>query len=683
MNELKERFSLADEIRTRDLWGEARRRAVEERPAGGRPEIARSPDRHRLVTGAVAFAVFAAAALFALGAFRGDIHPRPGPAIDPPPVDLAADLGPGWSEFPPPPEVRSAAATAWTGSQLIVWGGYVFDGGGDKTPTDDGFIFDGESRSWGAMPAGPLSSRSHAAAAWTGEELLIWGGFTGDDCCQPSEMFLNDGAAYDPVAQRWRTLPPAPLGERAPFSVWTGEELIVWGSTGRELYLRDGAAYDPSSDSWRAIAEAPLGLSDATAVWTGEEMIIFGSSLDGNNRSQTPTAIGLAYEPARNMWREISASELSPQAHTVGWPGSGEMIAWDYEHGTAAYDPRTDAWRRLDDVPLRFYECFPQSATIPGHVFGNFCGQLALYSAADDAWTEITRDDLRDWVIEPAAAGSAFLVKAHSFELSDEVGKEFDTRMLAYVPRRPDASGGGRDSSPFVPATETTGDTVQMPLVFPDGTRATLVYAAELRLAELGIQPDVSYVWREDPAPRFPIVFLHDRDAFIARFVEGATPVATINSYRRIEIWAARGNDVERRFWLRYHLPSWTVLVSVQDAVASATDVAAALELRETGSGFPLVQASGPIALAEGFGEAEGPQLGIGDGAADPSRTSLDPLILLSPGGCGVVDEEISPSGEYASLCLGGGRVFVSIYGDAQFVRSAFETTGLEGFLRT
>lgn len=246
-----------------------------------------------------------------------------------------------------------------------------------------------------------------------------------------------------------------------------------------------------------------------------------------------------------------------------------------------------------------------------------------------------------------------------------------------------DLGGGAVDPGSFVPATETTGDTVGMPLVFPDGTRATLVYAEQLRLAELGIQPDVSYVWTEHPPPRFPIVFLHDRYASIARFVEGTKPVGVVISYRSIEIWKARGDDVERRFWLRYHLPSWTVLVSVRDASTSAGEVAAALELRETHSGFPVVGTSGPIELAEGFGEAGGAQLAVGDGTAEPDTVSqLDATIFLSPDGCGVGDDEISPSGDYASLCLGG-RVLASIYGSPSFVRTAFDSTGLEGFLRT
>jgi hypothetical protein len=61
-------------------------------------------------------------------------------------------------------------------------------------------------------------------------------------------------------------------------SVWTGRELIVWGTAVCvNVRPRDGAAYDPATDSWRSIAEGPIELTDATAVWTGSEMIVFGA----------------------------------------------------------------------------------------------------------------------------------------------------------------------------------------------------------------------------------------------------------------------------------------------------------------------------------------------------------------------------------------------------------------------
>jgi hypothetical protein len=517
------------------------------------------------------------------------------------------------------------------------------------------------------------------ASAWTGREFLIWGGT--DLNTYPYEGFV-DGAAFDPVTGRWRTLPPAPIEGRAPMSVWTGKELIVWGTTARVTPRpRDGAAYDPATNTWRRIADAPIELTDGTAVWTGEEMIVFGAALHGGNASETETAIGAAYDPVQDTWRALPPSELSPQASTAAWSGS-EMIAWDYLNGTAAYDPVADRWRVLPRVPIDDYECTPQSVSIPAQaVFGNYCGITPVFSVANDRWRDVSREDLAGWVLEPVAAGSAALILAHGLELSEVPGQTFDTKMLAWVPPAAAEAGGVEDPAPFVPQTGIVGDETRMPVVFPDGTKATVVYPTELDLASLGVQPDVSYVWRDNPPPRFPIVFLHGRDASVASFVDPEGESRLINtSEGGIEVLQARGHDTERRFWIRYELRSWTVLVSVRDALTSAIEVAAALDLRETSSGFPVVTASGPIALAEGFGEAEGPQLAIGDGTAEPDSVSqLDATIFLSPDGCMPGSES---SGTYGSACLGDGAVFASIYGDRDFVAKVIDGLRLEDFVR-
>jgi hypothetical protein len=673
MPELKERFSLADEIGPRDLWGEARRRAAAPeappRAVDWPPALGR-----RLMAAAVALAVFATAAVFAWELSHPERRPQPRQ----PAVDLASELPEGWSELPAPPEVRSGATSAWTGSQLLVWGGYEYVGS-NEDPEDDGFAFDAATRRWGSIPPSPLAGRLDAASAWTGRELLIWGGWDGGFRDPP---YFDDGAAFDPVAGTWRMLAPAPIEARSAFSVWTGEELIVWGSTRRAERLRDGAAYDPSTDSWRTIADGPIDITDGSAVWTGEDMIVFGAALDGNNHADTPTGVGAAYHPASDTWRALPPSDLSPQAMTAGWL-NGELIAWDYEHASAAYDPGTDAWRALPDVPFRFSECRPKSVATSRAVFGEFCGRTVVFSPDEDAWHRIPMP-VPDppggccSILEPAVAGDVVLVSTHMY---GETLEAIDRRMLAFNPPaivRTDPRGEVLEPEPFIPqGAERDGDLIRLPVVFPDGSRATLVYPIPLDLATLGVQPDLSYVGDG----YFPIVFIHDPNASIDAFVDPEGPVRFVNSSAGgLEIWKARGNDVDRRFWMRFDLPSWTVLVSVRDALEEALAVAGALDITETDSGFPVVGASAPIALAEGFGEEGGAQLVFGDDTAEPDTVSqLDATIFFSPDGCTPATNS-DWSGGYGSACLGDGSVFASIYGDREFVSGVIEGLRVEDF---
>ena len=330
------------------------------------------------------------------------------------------DLPLGWTALPQPREVRSRAATVWTGHELLVWGGYVFTGYGDEVPAADGFVFDARASRWRAMAASPLGARVDAASAWTGEELLVWGGSD-----EREEAFLDDGAAYDPATDSWRELPDAPITARAPLSAWTGDELLVWGTALRmHPRPRDGAAYDPASDSWRAVAPAPIELTDATAVWTGQEMIVFGAALHGGNFPETKTAIAAAYDPEANAWRRLPDSTLSPQASTAAWVG-GELVAWDYLNGTAAYDPETDEWRALEDVPIDAGECGPESASVGDTMLGDYCGTLVRHDARSDRWTPLDGAARPGWSFELVAADPAFLLLGRDLETGEQ-------RMAAY-----------------------------------------------------------------------------------------------------------------------------------------------------------------------------------------------------------------------------------------------------------
>jgi Kelch motif protein len=229
---------------------------------------------------------------------------------------------------------------------VIVWGGC--HGGGGRGSRAPGALYDVAGDRWTHLRDGPRRARH--TAVWTGEEMIVWGGFTCDD--RPRA----DGAAY---AGSWRTIARAPISPRSyHVAVWTGEEMIVWGgSRGRRL-LVDGAAYDPERDRWRRLAKSPfrtgrLGLGmepDLDADWTGALMTIWG-----------PRG-GATYDPERDRWQRIPAPppELRDVAGgQTAWSG-GELVVWGHSNGWgsnlqqgAAFDPASRVWRALPDAPIR------------------------------------------------------------------------------------------------------------------------------------------------------------------------------------------------------------------------------------------------------------------------------------------------------------------------------------------
>ena len=67
-------------------------------------------------------------------------------------------------------------------------------------------------------------------------------------------------------------------------AAWTGGELIVWGGGDQKSgNMSTGGRYEPGTGKWIATATdaAPSGRGIATAVWTGDGMLIYGGSTGG------------------------------------------------------------------------------------------------------------------------------------------------------------------------------------------------------------------------------------------------------------------------------------------------------------------------------------------------------------------------------------------------------------------
>jgi hypothetical protein len=102
--------------------------------------------------------------------------------------------------------------------------------------------------------AGPPDVRERQTAVWTGSEMIVWGGFNS------TKGAINTGGRYNPSTDSWMATSTthAPLGRYYDTAVWTGSEMIVWGGGG---YSNTGGRYNASADSWIATTttNAPSG----------------------------------------------------------------------------------------------------------------------------------------------------------------------------------------------------------------------------------------------------------------------------------------------------------------------------------------------------------------------------------------------------------------------------------------
>ncbi len=300
------------------------------------------------------------------------------------------------------------------------------------------------------IDAGPLSPRGGHSVVWTGNELIVWGGW-GDEMGNTKR---GDGAAYDPASNSWRMIAPSPLSPRRNHAAaWTGDEMVVFGGDGR----RDGAAYDPESDTWRRLEDAPFGIG-AYEVRDREESHLFAdgglfvwqaptdrvarwdatseswSTVDGTGLAQltsgalratsdrlyavgttaytgVPLLIARANLRVSDGWTRLEDGTLSTSENVVPdadpqWSATvsdGRLVAWSIGLPDTAIelDPNTERWSDLPPHNVRSCEGAPGPVAMDNRLLVQSCGSSTVYNSTTDSWMQI---DLADAAIEPSTA---------------------------------------------------------------------------------------------------------------------------------------------------------------------------------------------------------------------------------------------------------------------------------------
>jgi VCBS repeat-containing protein len=295
-----------------------------------------------------------------------------------------------------PPAKRLGHIAVWTGSEMIIWGGwngnYSLNSGGRYDPATD---------TWVPTSLANAPTLTNPKGVWSGSELIAWDGInqTGgrynpatntwiaiDNTGAPpnasantvvwsgTEMITfgwagqtNVGGKYNPSTNSWTPVSNVNAAS-ARFNhsaIWTGTEMVIWGGTGcvdppdcnlSFDRLNSGGRYNPVSDTWVATntVGAPIGRDFHSGIWTGSKMIIWGGE---TNTGTTDT--GGIYDPITDQWlaTNIVGAPIARSQHSAIWAGS-EMIVWgatsDYSGGK--YNPTTDSWMptNLNDAPTVF-----------------------------------------------------------------------------------------------------------------------------------------------------------------------------------------------------------------------------------------------------------------------------------------------------------------------------------------
>lgn len=220
------------------------------------------------------------------------------------------------------PSPRCDVSMVWTDDKLIVYGGMTISGYYSKAyKISDGGIYDPNSNSWSSIPSPPSNifqpSNRHTIV-WTGSEMIVWGGYTSSGSSNFFTGQQNQGAKYNPSSNNWNSISTPPssfVGRGMSNYAWTGSEMIVWAGrvdgNNYNSWTTDGCIYNPTSDIWRVMATPSSFEHTDGYVFDGKRLILCGNSRGGYIKQL------LVYDYEENFWSDFSNSINSPyEGHT-------------------------------------------------------------------------------------------------------------------------------------------------------------------------------------------------------------------------------------------------------------------------------------------------------------------------------------------------------------------------------
>jgi N-acetylneuraminic acid mutarotase len=183
---------------------------------------------------------------------------------------------------------RADHLAVWTGSEMIIWGGSTSDF--IAGAFNNGARYNPANNTWTVMSSNNAPvARALPLGVWTGTELIVWGGYLG-------MTNSNTGARYNPATDTWT---PFNTGQytwtQEGTAVWTGSKVIFAGGVNNVGFVNrsgiGGITYDPATGIVGTLPVAPIQQRNMPYAWTGTQLLTFGSWEDFTDRTV------LSYQP--------------------------------------------------------------------------------------------------------------------------------------------------------------------------------------------------------------------------------------------------------------------------------------------------------------------------------------------------------------------------------------------------
>ena len=269
-----------------------------------------------------------------------------GSPIAPGPAPTTGVDGGQWSQRAQLLEANSELSVAEANGKLYLLGGYPASRQTARTVQ----VYDIATDRWELGPPLPQPNNHGMAAGVNGRVYLIGG--------QPTDLsegpYVDTVYELDPARGTWVEKARMPTARSSGVAVVHDGRIYVAG--GRPPRGSDFAAYHPASDSWEVLPDLPAQRNHLTGEAINGRIHIVGGRLGQGLSAQMTTAHDV-FNPQTRTWT-TAAPMLRARSGMNGVMARGCFHVWGGE-GPAGmfpdhdyYDPRSNQWVRLRDMPL-------------------------------------------------------------------------------------------------------------------------------------------------------------------------------------------------------------------------------------------------------------------------------------------------------------------------------------------
>jgi N-acetylneuraminic acid mutarotase len=264
---------------------------------------------------------------------------------------------------PEAPQSRVEAGVAHVGTKVYVMGGFVH--GLDVDNTTD--VFDAATQTWSKGPDFP-GAQTHAGMASDGVRYIykVAGQIGGSVPGTPT----NEAWQLDTLLNVWTPLPPLPAVRYATAMVWLDNKLYAFAGddADRTTVTATHWMLDLANPAAGWVAKAPIpeaGDHMSTAVIGGQIYAIAGEHghaavLPEGNAPYVQHNFLFRYDPATDAWTRL-ADVPTARSHAEGTTlvvngkivmVGGKLTATAVSNAVQVYDPATNAWADAGTLPV-------------------------------------------------------------------------------------------------------------------------------------------------------------------------------------------------------------------------------------------------------------------------------------------------------------------------------------------